>query len=135
MESHSLYLINDYVTNEKGLDTLYGTENDGASMAYAFEKLKYEVMWKRNMTKQQLLALVVDAASREYDVSYRCLVFMFSGHGGASQTLFDRYGNPNGQGSGLIYSQEGGALQMDDLINKFKSDQHPHLGDMARLFF
>ncbi|XP_065884056.1 uncharacterized protein [Dysidea avara] len=104
-------------------------------MAYAFEKLKYEVMSKRNMTKQQLLALVVNAASREYDVSYRWLVFMFSGHGGASQTLFDRYGNPNGQGSGLIYSQEGGALQMDDLINNFKSDQHPHLGDMARLLF
>ena len=88
---------NDYVTNEKGLDTPYGMENDGASMAYAFEKLKYEVVSKRNMMKQQLLALVVDAASREYDVSYRRLVFMFSVHGGASQTLLDRYGNQSGQ--------------------------------------
>ena len=127
---------NDYRTHQSGLLALNGTHKDAAKMTAAFTNLNYEVVSRENMTKQQTIAFIRDAASLPYSSSYKRLVFVFAGHGAAGKQLFDEFGTPSGTAGGLIYTQDEGTVNIDWLINQFNPDQNrPQLGRMARLFF
>ena len=96
---------NDYKTHRSGLGALNGTHKDAAKMTAGFtNKLNYEVVSRENMTTQQLIAFVEEAASLPYGPSYRRLVFVFAGHGTAGKQLFDEYGRPSGNAGGQIYT-------------------------------
>jgi len=127
---------NDYRTHQSGLPALNGTHKDAEKMTVAFTNLNYEVVSRENMTKQQTIAFIREAASLPYSSSYKRLVFVFAGHGAAGKQLFDEVGTPSGSAGGLICTQDGGTVDIDWLINQFKPDENrPQLGRMARLFF
>ena len=111
---------NDYSTNQSGLHVLNGTHRDAEKMSESFSKLGYEVVPRRDMSRPDLIDFVGKAAAWPCHPSYKRLVFVFSGHGNCN---------------GVIYSQEGGVVNVEDIINQFKPDKQLHLGKMARLFF
>ena len=87
---------NDYSTqqaSQAGLKKLNGTHRDAEKMSEAFNKLRYEVVPRRNLTLSNLINFVGKAAAWQCHPSYKRLVFVFAGHG-----------NRNG----VIYSQDGG---------------------------
>jgi len=127
---------NNYYNNQSGLGTLNGAHKDAAKMHAAFTNLNYEVESRQDMTKQQLIDFVGKAASRPYSPSYKRLVFVFAGHGAAGKPLFDEYGRQSGNAGGVIYTQEGCTVDIEEVINQFKADKtRPQLGKMAKLFF
>ena len=119
----SFIVSNDYSTQQAhqcGLKVLNGTHRDAEKMSEAFSKLGYEVVPRRDLTLPDLVDFVNKAAARPCHPSYKRLVFVFSGHG-------NRYGE--------IYCQEGGVVNVEEMIRQFTPDKHSHLGRMARLFF
>ena len=127
-------ISNDYDYTVK-LKTLKGTHKDAEKMVGVFTQLGYEVVARKNLTLDELIKFVSEAAAFPYTQSYRRLVFTFSGHGMIGETLYDQYGRSRGNASGKLCSQEGQEIEIESIIDQFKPDKYPALGRMARLFF
>ena len=125
---------NDY-SHTANLKTLSGTHKDAEKMVGVFTQLGYKVVVRKNLTLDELIKFVREAASLPYTPSYRRLVFTFSGHGMVGETLYDHHGRARGNASGKLCSQEGREIEIESLIDQFKPDKYPALGRMARLFF
>ena len=117
------------------LDTLMGTHKDAEKMVRVFRQLRYEVIVRKNLTRDELVTFISEAASFPYTPSYKRLVFTFSGHGVAGEKLYDHCGRPRGNAGGKICTQEGEEIEIESIIDQFKPDKYPALGRMARLFF
>ena len=127
-------LSNGYNSSVK-LGELKGAHKDAEKMVEVFTQLRYEVVARRNLTHDELIRFISEAASRAYEPSYKRLVFTFSGHGVAGETLYDKHGRRRGNASGKLCSEEGNEIEIEEIIDQFKPDKHPALGRMARLFF
>ena len=117
------------------LDTLKGTHKDAEKIVRVFTQLRYEVIVRKNLKRDELVTFISEAASLPYTPSYKRLVFTFSGHGMAGEKLYDHFGRPRGNGGGRICTQEGEEIEIESIIDQFKPDKYPALGRMARLFF
>ena len=129
------YIISNSYDSSAQLGKLEGAHKDAEKMIEVFTQLRYEVVARRNLTRDGLIRFISEAASRAYAPSYKRLVFTFSGHGVSGETLYDRFGTPRGNASGKLCSQEGNEIEIESIIDQFKPDKHPALGRMARLFF
>ena len=109
-------VANDYSTNQSGL---HGTHRDAEKMSEAFSKLGYEVVPCRDLRQPDLIDFVGKAAAWLCHPSYKCLVFVFSGHGNCN---------------GVIYSQEGGVVNVEEILNQFKPDKQLHMGKWLDCF-
>ena len=117
------------------LDTLKGTHKDAEKIVRVFTQLRYEVIVRKNLKRDELVTFISEAASLPYTPSYKRLVFTFSGHGMAGEKLYDHFGRPRGNAGGRICTQEGEEIEIESIIDQFKPDKYPALGRMARLFF
>ena len=117
------------------LEMLKGAHKDAEKMVEVFTQLRYEVVARKNLTYDELIKFISEAAALPYTPSYKRLVFSFSGHGVAGETLYDRRGRPRGNASGRLCSQEGREIEIESIIDQFSLDKHPALQRMARLFF
>ena len=129
------FIVSNSYDSSAKLERLEGTHKDAEKMVEVFTQLRYEVVARRNLTRDGLITFISEAASRAYAPSYKRLVFTFSGHGVSGDTLYDKSGRPRGNASGKLCSEEGDEIEIESIIDQFKPDKHPALGRMARLFF
>lgn len=81
-------ITNDY-SNTRDLITLSGTQRDGQALSVAFSKLNFAVCWEKNVTSFQLANIIGDMAKLRYEwvKKYRCIIFVFAGHGKEGDNL------------------------------------------------
>ena len=81
-------ITNDYSTT-RDLTVLSGTHRDGQALSEAFSKLNFAVYWERNVTGFKLVSIIGDIAKlrHEWVKEYRCIIFVFAGHGKEGDNL------------------------------------------------
>ena len=89
----AIIVTNDYATRTVCGATAYshlsGTVVDGQRLKDAFEALDFTVRWKRNVREEDLQLLMSEIRGLRYDLAmhYKCIVFVFSGHGETADKL------------------------------------------------
>ena len=85
----AVIVTNDYTDTTK-LDDLVGTLCDGKNLSEAFTKLRFAVHWERNVDQNELKKIIDEISSLEYQLveNYRCIIFIFAGHGCEGDNLF-----------------------------------------------
>ena len=121
----ALIITNDYCDCH-GLDTLSGTREDGERMYQAFQHLKFATHWETNVTSSRLEQLIYDATHYEYYShdqlrNYKCIAFVFSGHGCKKEH---------------IYMQDGKTVDTDEnIVKPFLPKSTRKIGNLPKLFF
>lgn len=83
----AVIVTNNYTTNEN-LKDLPGALIDGEAMYSALEKLNFAVYWEKNVTGDKMKQIIREMQNLEHcPVSYRCIFFVFSGHGNQDDCL------------------------------------------------
>lgn len=103
------------------LETLSGTKTDGERMKCSFQMLNFSTYHQHNLPKgatMELLHHVVD--HRRFPSSYKRIVFVFSGHGGADHKL---------------YTGDGETVKVSDILSAFLPERAPLNGSIPKLFF
>lgn len=123
----AIVISNDY---QSSLNCRYpilnGTVRDGNTMAQSFEKLKYLVWRKHNVTSAYMLALLhkIGDGGVNFPASYKRIAFVFAGHG---------------KSGGILVTNEGKEINVSLIIDKLspsvKNQATTQLGAMARMFF
>ena len=118
-----LIVTNDYEPVD--LRTLNGTHKDGQLMKETFEQLNFIIDWKRNVNKGELGKMIYEAShckpSQEVLASYKCIAFVFSGHGGEN---------------GKVHMQDGQQVDIgQEIIGPFLPQNCKHLAKIPKLFF
>lgn len=71
------------------LPNLPGATKDGEALSQALSELNFAVCWKKNVSRSDLLWLVNDTSRLKYEMieQYRCIFFIYAGHGGEKDLL------------------------------------------------
>lgn len=108
VKGFAVIITNDYGGKPQGLSELKGIHKDGEAMCDAFKKLNIATHWEENVNKTKLLDIVKHAI--EYFESnppnpehFKCIAFVFSGHGAEGDVLF---------------MQDGLEVSLDNVIRK-----------------
>lgn len=103
------------------LETLSGTKADGERMRGSFQLLNFSTHHEHNLPKAATMQLLYNVANcKEFPPTYRRVVFVFSGHGGADHKL---------------YTSDGETVKVSDILSAFFPERAPLNGNMAKLFF
>ena len=104
-----------------GLQVLNGTTEDGKLMTAAFKFLKFATLWRQNTTGHELMQLLSELSRyRNYPQSYKCIAFVFSGHGLDANHL---------------YMQDGSLITVNDIVEALLPKRAPQIGSIPKLFF
>ena len=89
----AVIITNDYGTTES-LAKLTGTQRDGQSLCEAFTRLKFDVLWKRNVNQFLLMQIIYGLSRLKYHKvkHYRCIILIFAGHGCEGDCLWTQDG-------------------------------------------
>ena len=120
----AVIITNDYADSH--YCTLGGTVKDGERLKGAFEKLEFDVCWKHNvkLTDIQLLWQEIKSFNFESVKHYKCIAFVFSGHG-----------EPEGS-NGKLIMQDGEKIDIcDDFISPVLPESARKIGDIPKIFF
>ena len=116
----AVIISNDYKTTP-GLQHLSGTVKDGEKMNSAFQFLKLATIWQRNVTGGKLVQLLSDISRYpSYPTSYKCIAFVFSGHGLDANQL---------------YMQDGSLITVQSIVESLLPKRARQLGTIPKLFF
>ncbi len=119
----AIIITNDY-RNCTSLSSLPGTFIDGENMKDTFLHLNFVVHWEQNITHLQLTKLIHEACNfQDYHnfKKYKCIVFVFSGHGDLGD---------------IVYLQDGSEVSIgEDIIKPFLPKASPIMGKFQKLFF
>lgn len=104
----AVIITNDYRGKLKGLPELKSIHKDGVAMRNAFKKLNIATHWEQNADKTKLENIVEQTA--EYFKSnpppdrehFKCIAFVFSGHGDQEDVLFMQDGLKVSLGSAIL---------------------------------
>jgi len=117
----ALIVSNDYRGTSR--PPLPGTEKDASTMSAAFSFLGYEIVLRRNITRDNFLTECKTLAGYDYSLSNGCkrIAVIFSGHGFEQKLIL----------------QDDKAVTMDELLNAFKplSSGNNTLANTVRMFF
>ena len=99
-----------------------GTLKDADAMCNALTELDYAVIPLQNVTKPQLMEVIIQITTKLscHSCSYKRLVFVFAGHGAENDYL---------------RTQEGEELSLHELIAMWLPDKCPHLAHIPKLYF
>ena len=86
-------VTNDYC-NTPGLSPLNGAPCDGHNLSEAFKNLEFAVHWETNVDYIRLKAIICEISrlKRHQVENYRCIIFIFAGHGTEGDYLFMQKG-------------------------------------------
>ncbi len=119
----AIIITNDYY-NCTSLSSLPGTFIDGENMKDTFLDLQFVVHWERNVNRLQFTKLIHEACNfQDYHKfkKYKCIVFVFSGHGDLGD---------------IVYLQDGLGVSIgEDIIKIFLPKASPNMGKYQKLFF
>lgn len=110
----ALHFSNDYGNDS---NPLFGTHTDADKLGDYFEKCKYVVFKRRNLTKQEFIAQLQIFAEYDYPEGCNRLVVTFSGHGN----------------DGTLQLHDGESIPVDDVISKCAANRT--LSRMVRMLF
>ncbi len=99
---------------------LPGTYQDAMKMKKAFSDLQFATHLEHNVIKDRMEKLAAEAAKSKFTNSYRCIAFVFSGHG---------------QDANHIISEDEMLVNIQELINQFLPVSAPVIGRIPKLFF
>ena len=116
----AIIISNAYGTTP-GLQVLNGTTEDGKLMTAAFKFLKFATLWRQDTTGHELMQLLSELSHyRNYPQSYKCIAFVFSGHGLDANHL---------------YMQDGSLITVNDIVEALLPKRAPQIGSIPKLFF
>lgn len=119
----AIIVTNDYKDTTM-LSPLSGTVIDGENMKKSFLELGFAVHWTHNISNEQFTELIHEASSfQEYQRfnNYKCIVFVFSGHGDLGD---------------IVYLQDSSEVSIgEDIIQPFLPKTSPLIGKLQKLFF
>ena len=104
-----------------GLQVLNGTTEDGKLMTSAFKFLNFATLWRQNVTEHELMQLLSEVSHyHNYPESYKCIAFVFSGHGLDANHL---------------YMQDGSLITVNSIVEALLPRLAPQIGSIPKLFF
>ena len=120
----AVIITNDYI-GAKHSD-LRGTHLDGERMKEAFEALKFDVCWKKNVNQTDIQQLWHEISSFNFEsVKHcKCMAFVFSGHG-----------EPEGRDGKLIMQDDTKIDICKDFIAPVLPGNAKMIGDIPKIFF
>ena len=120
----AVIITNDYV-GAKHTD-LKGTHSDGERMKDAFVALKFDVCWKKNVNQNDIQQLWGEISSFSFESvrHYKCMVFVFSGHG-----------EPEGHDGKLIMQDDTKIDICAEFIAPVLPGNAKMIGDIPKIFF
>ena len=90
-------------------------------MNSAFQFLKFATVRQHNVTRGKLMQLLSDISRcPSYPTSYKCIAFVFSGHGLDANQL---------------YMQDGSLITVGSIVESLLPKRAPQLGTIPKLFF
>ena len=113
----AIIVSNDYQGSDSPLP---GTAMDARVMKDAFEKLKFATHIRSNLGASEIKALAKEATECDCPKSYKCIAFVFSGHGCDK----DR-----------IIGQDKVAFGLSNIVEPFFPGKSPNIGKIPKLFF
>ncbi len=112
------------------ISPLNGTHKDAENMEKAFTKLNFAVHKELNISKDRMETLADEAAACTYSDTYRCIAFVFSGHGHNEDPNKEDTSHNN-----FIMAEDWQAVSTKVIIQKFYPRNVPKLGKIPKLFF
>jgi hypothetical protein len=105
------------------------TRNDGNRLREAFEALNYDVRWEHNVTVCDVQRIWNQIKSLKYEEvkHYRCIVFIFSGHGEQSE-------GETSAGGKLVMQDRSKIRISEDFIAPVLPGQAPSIGRIPKVF-
>ena len=122
----AVIITNDY--NGAKHTVLGGTHLDGERMKEAFEVLKFDVCWKKNVNLNDIQQLWREISSLKFEMvkHYKCMAFVFSGHGEP-----DREGR-----DGKLIMQDDKKIDIyDNFVSPVLAGNAKEIGDILKIFF
>lgn len=129
----AVIITNDYIGCHPPINskyaTLSGTRMDGKRLKEAFERLQFQVYYRHNVTKAEMEKIMLEVKGLNFQAvkHFKCIAFVFSGHG-ECETV-------NGERRGVLITQDG--LQVDtsrDFIESVTPGGAPELGMIPKVF-
>ena len=116
----AVIITNNYI--ESPLNALKGTTADGDKMQKAFHQFfKFDYLRANNLYAEEMKNFIQKVANCSSLQSKKCIVFVFSGHGGEN---------------GSLYGQDGKIMDIiDDILLPFDPQMAPDLKNIPKLFF
>ena len=114
----AVIITNDYASGSQ--KPLSGTKKDGDRMQRAFNTLNIATYWKQNVACEGLRKILREVAQLTPSKTYGSVSFVFAGHG--TET-------------GEVYMQDGGKMQVQEIIDSLLPAQAPYIGNIPKLFF
>lgn len=116
----AVIICNDYEGCSARYPKLNGTKKDAEAMEKALQHLKFLTIVKRNITEDEICALVRAVAScREYPRGYNCIVVVFAGHGIENKLI--------------VSSDEKEVNLQEALINPFNPKNSPFIKNIPKI--
>lgn len=117
----AIIVTNDYIGNTGRLTELPMTHDDGREMEKTFKELKFVTHREKNVTTPHHQSIIDAITQIKHPYSngyYKCIVYVFSGHGG--------------EGDSLSLQDCGRVNLVKDVIEKLC---HPRIAHIPKLFF
>ncbi len=109
---------------------LHGCAIDAKNMEKAFTKLNFAPHVELNVSKDRMVSLAQEAANYAYPANYRCIAFVFSGHGGNYDLQ-----SPDKVHGNFIFSKDMMAVSTVQLIQGFYPRNARSIATIPKLFF
>lgn len=126
----AIIITNDYIVEEaqlhgvgSAMTPLPGTEKDGENMKIAFSKLGFATYWEKNVSVNKFTKLIREAQQFKlyHTLKYKCIAFVFSGHGQLGDYICMQDGEP--------------VPIVDEVVQPFLPVHSPDMGKFPKLFF
>lgn len=120
----AIIISNDYQNTD--LKELSETHKDGEKMADVFLKLKYTIKRCKNVKMDCLQEILRDVTkpSKLYPETYRCIVFVFSGHG----NLLEK------EQLSFICMQDCSPVVISEIVKQFLPNSSPLIAKLPKVF-
>ena len=119
----AVIITNNYSTSPSlGLAKLDGALLDGQALSAAFTGLKFAVCWVKNASRHSLGRIMFDLRNLKFSSvrNYRCIIFIFAGHGCEGDCLV---------------MQDGSKLRVtSDIIDPLLPKNSKEIGSIEKLF-
>ncbi len=119
-EACGLAIIVSFGYEGTALPNLPSTIKDSEAMRAAFTKLNFATYCEHNVRKIQVAGLTLEVASCNYHKSYKCIEFVFAGHGRDNHSV-------------VCYDNK--TMSVEELLDPFQPRNAPKIGNLPKLFF
>ena len=135
----AVIITNDYTKDQATSDSdevkyePLSTKNDGSRLEEAFKALNYDVCWRHNVNAGDVQRIWNEMKNLKYEEvkHYRCVVFIFSGHGEQSEKQSEGKTSAGGK---LVMQDRSKVRISEDFIAPVLPGQAPSIGRIPKVF-